>query len=72
MDPRGEFFTYAFRNKVIGAIRAARAAGLTVIVSIQNEKQTGEKRQRTELPTDATRRAWKQLVPVFGRDRGVL
>jgi endoglucanase len=72
IDPQGQFFSPDFRERVIGAIRASRKAGLTVIVCIQNEKQTGEKQKRKELPGDATRRVWRELAPVFGRDRGVL
>jgi Cellulase (glycosyl hydrolase family 5) len=72
IDPQGQFFCPDFRERVIGAIQASRKAGLTVIVCIQNEKQTGEKQKRKELPGDATRRVWRELAPVFGRDRGVL
>ena len=56
---------------MIGAVRAARAAGLTVIISVQDEQQSGEATP-TDLPNDATRRVWKELAPVFGQDRDVL
>ena len=71
MDPQNALFSPEFRDRAIGAVRAARAAGLTVIVSVQDEAQTGETKP-TPLPNDATRRVWKELAPVFGHDRGVL
>ena len=72
IDPAGEAFTPDFRDKVIGAVRSARETGLTVIISIQNEKQTGEMQMPSELPSKATERVWKELVPIFGQDRGVI
>ena len=72
IDPAGEAFTSDFRDKVIGAVRSAREVGLTVIISIQNEKQTGEVQIPVELPSKATERVWKELVPFFGKDRGVI
>jgi endoglucanase len=71
-DPENqEFYDPAWFRQAIGAICAARAAGLTVIVSVQDEKQTGVKKQ-APLPDDATRRVWQQLAPLFRHDRGVL
>lgn len=72
MDPQGAYFTPEFRDRVIGAIQAARAAGLTVIVSVQNEPQTGAPDTPTNLPSDATQRVWGVLAPAFGQDCGVL
>jgi endoglucanase len=72
IDPQGQFFSPDFRESVIAAIRASRRAGLTAIVCIQNEKQTGEVQKTKELPGDATGRVWRELAPVFGHDRGVL
>jgi len=66
------FYSSAFHEEVIGAIKAARAAGLTVIVSVQDEPQTGDPAQDTALPSDATQRVWQTLAPVFATDRGVL
>lgn len=71
MDPLNPLFTPEFRSRVIGAIHAARAAGLTVIISLQDESQTGDS-MPTDLPNDATQRVWEELVPAFGGDRGVL
>jgi endoglucanase len=72
MDPQNALFSAPFRDKAIGAIQAARAAGLTVIVSIQDEPQTGDPQQSTALPGAATQRVWQELAPVFGQDRGVM
>ncbi len=72
MDPQGSFFSPEYRDRVIGAIQAARAAGLTVIVSVQNEPQTGAPDTPTDLPSHATERVWRELTPVFGQDCGVL
>ncbi len=72
IDPAGEAFTPEFRDKFVEAVRSAREAGLTVIISIQNEKQTGELQIPVELPSRATERVWKELTPIFGKDRGVI
>lgn len=72
IDPKGRYHTSEFQAKVIGAVRAARAAGLTVILSLQNEKQTGEIQKDAELPSNATEGAWRILAPLFAGDRGVI
>ena len=73
MDPDNTtFFSATFRDEVLGAIKAARAAGLTVIVSVQDEQQTGDLPQDTALPSDATQRVWQTIAPAFATDRGVL
>jgi endoglucanase len=70
-DPENKYyFDEEWFNTVVGAVQAARAAGLSVIISIQNEAQTGN--AGSPLPTDATRRVWRKLAPIFGQDRGVL
>lgn len=70
-DPQNRYYFDAkWFGTVISAVKAARAAGLSVIISIQNEAQTGS--DAAPLPTDATRRVWRELAPIFGQDRGVL
>lgn len=70
-DPQSKLFDREFLDKAIGAIRAARAAGLTVIVCVQDESHVpGEK--SIDLPDDGTRRVWKEIAPQFANDRGVL
>src|ERR1700742_2367588 len=71
-DPKNKkYFDQAWLDQAIEAIRAAREAGLSVIVSIQDETQTGVASQ-APLPDKATRRVWAELAPIFGKDRGVL
>ena len=65
MDPQGTYYSLAYSNLAIGAIKAARAAGLTVIVSVQDEPQTGET-SPLGMPGPATQRIWQQvLAPVL-------
>ena len=71
-DPENsKFYDPQWLKQAIGAVQAARAAGLTVIVSIQDEVQTGSSSE-APLPNDATRRVWRELAPIFGQDRGIL
>jgi endoglucanase len=70
-DPQSKLFDRAFLDKAMGAIRAARAAGLTVIVCVQDESHVpGDK--PIDLPDGGTRRVWKEIAPQFANDRGVL
>ncbi|WP_446743429.1 glycoside hydrolase family 5 protein [Silvibacterium acidisoli] len=64
-------FDAEWLQKAIRAIHQARDAGLTVIVCIQDEIQTGVPAQ-APLPNENTRRVWSELTPEFGKDRGVL
>ena len=71
-DPDNKrFYDPTWFKQALGAICSARATGLTVIVSIQDEVQTGVK-TKAPLPDDATRRVWTILAPAFAHDRGVL
>ena len=73
MDPANEEHLYskAYSDQAIAAVKAARAAGLIVIVSVQDEPQSGETIAET-LPNQTTRRVWGVLAPIFGKDKGVL
>ena len=71
LDPHSRLFDPAFRGRVVDAVRAARAAGLVAIVSVQDEKQSGET-DVAALPNDGTRRVWRSLAPVFAGDDGVV
>ncbi len=71
MDPENALFDPQYAAKAVGAVFAARRAGLTVILSIQDEPQTGSVTQ-APLPDDATRRIWTYLAPIYGHDRGVM
>ncbi len=70
-DPQSPLFDRAFFDKAMGAIRAAREADLTVMVSVQDESHVpGD--QPIDLPDDGTRRVWREVAPQFADDRGVL
>ncbi len=74
MDPSNEegLYSETYSNQAIAAVKAARAAGLTVILSVQDEPQSGETMQET-LPNPTTQRIWGSvLAPAFGKDKGVL
>ena len=71
LDPQGRLFDQAFRDRVVSAVHAARAAGLVAIISVQDESQSGET-DVAALPNDATRRVWNSLAPVFAGDDGVM
>jgi endoglucanase len=70
-DPQSKLFDRAFVDKVIGAIHAARAAGLTVMVAVQDETHV-PRETPIELPDNGTRRVWKELAPQFAQDKGVM
>jgi len=70
-DPQNPLFSQAYLNEAIGAVKSARLAGLTVILSIQDEAQTGEQ-SPLYLPSAATNRVWAELVPQFGSDTGIV
>jgi len=71
LDPQNALFTQSFVNSVQAAVTAARAAGLNVIVSDQDESQSGET-SPTMLPDTATQRVWAELAPLFNADMGIM
>ena len=71
LDPQNALFTRSFVTSVQAAVTAARAAGLNVIVSVQDESQSGET-SPTTLPNAATNRVWAELAPLFNADTGIL
>ncbi len=73
MDPTNTegLYSQAYSNNAIAAVKAARAAGLTVILSVQDEKQSGETGPGN-LPDGTTRQVWTVLAQTFGTDKGVL
>jgi endoglucanase len=71
-DPQNTtYYSQSLVNQLIAAVKAARQAGLTVIVGIQDESITQDQNP-TILPNDATLRVWSQLVPSFKDDKGIL
>ncbi|WP_446742430.1 glycoside hydrolase family 5 protein [Silvibacterium acidisoli] len=71
-DPQNtQFYSKDFVNQFIAAVQSARNAGLTVIVSIQDESIVQDQNP-TPLPNDATQRVWAQLMPAFKDDKGIV
>ena len=60
-----------FLNQVIAGVTAARAIGLNVIVSVQDESGSGETTP-APLPNSGTGNAWSVLAPAFKNDNGVM
>ncbi len=71
LDPADSLYSAAYVQEVTSAIQAARALGLTVIVSIQAEAPAG-RTGRCPLPDAGTERVWNELAPKFAGDAGVL
>lgn len=71
LDPQNNLYTASFVSAVENGVLAARSAGLNVIVSVQDESQSGETNP-TPLLDAATQRVWQVLAPVFNSDTGIL
>ncbi|MBE7158695.1 MAG: cellulase family glycosylhydrolase, partial [Rhodospirillales bacterium] len=71
LDPQSPLYTSEFVTAVKNGVLQARAAGLNVIVSVQDESQSGEAHP-VALPDAATQRVWQVLAPLFNNDRGIL
>jgi endoglucanase len=70
-DRESREFDAAFLQKALNAVRAARNAGLTVIVCVQGESHV-PKVAALPLPGPGTKRVWERIAPAFKDDRGVL
>jgi endoglucanase len=71
MDPQSSLYSAAFVTQLQGAVVQARADGLNVILSMQDQAQTGETAPAT-LPNASTTRAWGTLVTMSNNDQGIL
>lgn len=70
-DPDDPLFNPKYVKRALAAVRSARAAGLTVILCVQDESHVpGE--QPIDLPDNGTRRVWASIAPEFANDRGVM
>lgn len=70
-DPQSALFDREYFEKAMAAVQAARDAGLSVIVAVQDESHVpGE--TPIALPDEGTRRVWRAIAPRFARDAGVL
>jgi hypothetical protein len=71
LDPLGTYYSPMYLHEVIGAVRSARALGLSVIISVQAELPTGVG-DRCPLPDGQTDRVWQEFAPLFAGDPGVM
>lgn len=70
-DPVSPAFDATFVGKALGAVRAARRTGLTVILCVQGESHV-PRVPPLALPGPGTRRIWERFAREFADDRGVL
>jgi endoglucanase len=71
MDPQSALYSATFVATLQAAVTQARADGLNVILSVQDQAQTGETSPAT-LPNASTTRAWGTLVTLANNDQGIL
>lgn len=72
-DPQNAMrYDAAFVQTFVSAVKTARAIGLNVIVSIQDEAQSGETNTPAVLPDAATNRVWTNLAPMLNGDDGIV
>lgn len=71
LDPQSPLYDAAYAASVTAAIRQARAAGFVVMISMQDETNSGET-GFNPFATAETARDWDALTATFGADRGVL
>ena len=71
LDPQASLYSSTFIGDVQKGVTEARAAGLNVIVTVQDESGTGETSPMT-LPNAGTGRVWQQLAPMFAGDPGIM
>jgi hypothetical protein len=71
LDPKSKDYDPDYRDDVLAGIAATRAAGYSVIVSMQWQGAAGRP-DPTGLPSATTRRAWRAILPAFAEDRGVM
>ena len=72
LDPQDKLYASGFLNEIEKAVVEAHAAGLSVILSVQDEKGSGEPNPPTPLPNAATGRVWQQLAPAFKTDHATM
>ena len=72
LDPQDKLYAPGFLPEIEHAVQEAHDAGLPVILSVQDEKGSGEPNPPTPLPNAATARVWQQLAPAFRSDRAAM
>lgn len=71
LDPLGSYYSPAYVDEVVQAVRTARSLGLAVIISVQAQPPSGVG-ARCPLPDGQTERVWQELAPIFAGDPGVM
>lgn len=71
LDPQNPLYDADYVRNMEEAIKSARKNGFVVIISLQDERRSGEPKPHP-LPTAATERDWIELNTVFGMDQGVM
>lgn len=71
VDPGSPQFSAPYIEEIKQAVAMARGAGLSVILCLQYQGRTNVKPVEY-VPAGSTRRAWRQLGPVFAGDLGVI
>jgi hypothetical protein len=71
LDLQSSLYTASFVTQLQAAVAQARTLGLNVILSVQDEAQTGET-SPASLPDAGTARAWTTLLTVANGDQGIL
>jgi len=70
LDPTDPLYGQAYIHRIVAGVTLARAHGLVVILSIQDQKPSGGSSHGQ--PSEATIRDWKTLTPLFNGDQNVL
>jgi endoglucanase len=71
MDPQSTLYSASFVAQLQAAVQQARADKLSVILSMQDQAQTGET-SPASLPDASTTRAWGILVTLANNDQGIM
>ena len=70
----GGLYSKAYREAAVMAVTDARARGMSVIVTMQDETSAGPETDAGNVPTAQTQRSWKELLSnsTIGDDPGVM
>jgi hypothetical protein len=71
MDPQSPLYSASFVAQLQAAVQQARADKLSVILSMQDQAQTGET-SPASLPDASTTRAWGTLTTLANNDQGIV
>ncbi|MES2393009.1 MAG: cellulase family glycosylhydrolase [Acidobacteriota bacterium] len=71
LDAQSTIYSQSFFDDFVQAVQQARASGLNVIVSIQDECQSGDP-SPANYPGANNQRVWTELAPLFKNDLGIM